>query len=194
MDAKSDTRNPRYLGMEEAAGKVREARRILVIGCSGGGKSTLSQRLAARFGLDYISIDRDVLWMPGWVQRPRAEQLELIRRLIAGDRWIMDGTNSSTFDIRLPRSDLVLWVHMPRWLCMWGVLGRWMRNRGGTRPEMAPGCPEKLDVDFLRFVWTWDKIYGPRVLSGLETHAGNTPILVLKSRGEMRQLLQLAGA
>ena len=93
-----------------------------------------------------------------------------------------------------PRSDIVLWVRMPRLLCIRGILGRWIRTRGKTRPEMAPGCPEKMDVEFLRFVWTWEKVYGPRVLAGLQAHAGDTPVLVLKSRGEMRQLLSLAGA
>jgi adenylate kinase family enzyme len=194
MDAKSGAGKVRYLGMQEAADKVRQSDRILVIGCSGGGKSTLSQKIAARFGLDYVSIDRDVLWLPGWVQRPKAEQLECIRMFAGGERWIMDGTNTSTFDIRVPRSDIVLWVRMPRFLCIRGILGRWIRTRGKTRPEMAPGCPEKMDVEFLRFVWTWEKVYGPRVLAGLQAHAGDTPVLVLKSRGEMRQLLSLAGA
>ncbi len=183
-----------YMRVEEAADKVRQADRILVIGCSGGGKSTLSRRIASRFGLDHISLDRDVIWLPGWLLRPKAEQLELTRILTAGERWIMDGTNTSTFDIRVPRSDIVLWVRMPRWLCIWGVVGRWLRHRGDTRPEMAPGCPEKIDLDFLRFVWTWEKVYGPRVLSGLEIHARHTPVRVVKSRGEMRHLLTLLGA
>ena len=94
MDAKSGAGKVRYVGMQEAADKVRQADRILVIGCSGGGKSTLSQKIAARFGLDYVSIDRDVLWLPGWVQRPKAEQLERIRMFAGGERWIMDGTNT----------------------------------------------------------------------------------------------------
>ncbi|MGK9055112.1 AAA family ATPase [Neorhizobium petrolearium] len=194
MDTKSGSNAIRYVEIREAADKLRQADRILVIGCSGGGKSTLSQKIARRFGLGYISIDRDVLWLPGWVQREKGEQLRLIRELIAQDRWIMDGTNTSTFDIRVPRSDLVIWVHMPRLLCVWGILSRWARNRGGTRPEMAPGCPEKIDFDFFRFVWTWERVYGPRVLAGLEKYAGDKPVLVLKSRRQVRDLLDLVGA
>lgn len=194
MDATSGGGKVCYVEIEEAAGEVHAADRILVIGCSGGGKSTLSQRIAARFSLDYISLDRDVIWLPGWVLRPKAEQLELTRSLTAGERWVMDGSNTSTFDIRVPRSDIVLWVRMPRWLCIWGVVGRWLRHRGGARPEMAPGCPEKIDFAFLQYVWTWEKVYGPRVLAGLDAHAGDTPVLVLKSRGEMRHLLDLVGA
>lgn len=194
MDMESGPNAIRYIEIAEAAEKVRHADRILVIGCSGGGKSTLSQSIARRFGLTYVSIDRDVLWLPGWVQRGKPEQHRLLVAFSAGERWIMDGTNTSTFDIRVPRSDLVIWVRMPRWLCIWGILSRWIINRGGTRPEMAPGCPEKIDLDFIRFVWTWEKGYGPRVLAGLAAHAAGKPVLMLKSRTQMRDLLDLLGS
>lgn len=194
MDMESGVNAIGYVGIAEAADKILGADRILVIGCSGGGKSTLSQKIARRVGLAYISIDRDVLWLPGWVQRERPEQHRIIAELSAGERWIMDGTNTSTFDIRVPRGDLVIWVRMPRWLCVWGILSRWITNRGRTRPEMAPGCPEKMEWQFFRFVWTWEKVYGRRVLAGLAAHAAGKPVLMLKSRSEMRELLDLIGA
>src|SRR5689334_2508086 len=97
-----------------AAGQIRSANRIIVIGCSGGGKSTLSQKLAQRFGLTYISIDRDIFWLPGWKERPRAEQREIITGMVAKERWIMDGSNPSTFDLRLPRTDLIIWMQISR--------------------------------------------------------------------------------
>ncbi|MGK6313801.1 AAA family ATPase [Neorhizobium sp. DT-125] len=194
MDMKSGLNAIRYVGIPEAADKLRQADRILVIGCSGGGKSTLSQKIARRFGLDYISIDRDVLWLPGWVQREKGEQLRLIRELIAQDRWIMDGTNTSTFDIRVPRSDLVIWVRMARLVNVWGILSRWVKHLGRTRPEMAPGCPERVSWEFFRFVWTWEEKFAPRVLAGLEKYAADKPVLVLKSRREVRDLLDLIGA
>jgi adenylate kinase family enzyme len=194
MNTKSGPNAIRYAGIAEAADDIRNADRILVIGCSGGGKSTLSQKIALRFGLPYTSIDRDVLWLPGWEQRSKSEQLSLIRELIAQDRWIMDGTNPSTFDIRVPRSDVILWVRMPRLVNVWGILSRWIRYLGRTRPEMAPGCPEKMGWQFFRFVWTWEQKFAPRVLAGLEKHAVGKPVLVLKSRREMRDLLDLIGA
>lgn len=179
--------------LTEAADYIRRANRILVIGCSGGGKSTLSQKIAARFDLACVSIDRDVLWLPGWVQRDRDEQRAIIVAKVQGERWLMDGTDPSTFDIRLPRTDLVIWVRMPRLLCIWGALSRWIKWVGRTRPEMAPGCIEKVDWEFLRFIWTFEEKFTPRVLAGLVEHGPNVPVLQLKSRGEMRQLLDLLG-
>lgn len=181
--------------VDDAAGvdHIRNARRILVVGCSGGGKSTLSQKLARHFDLTYISIDRDILWLPGWRQRDRAEQRQRIAVRIAADRWVMDGTGPSTFDLRVPRSDVVIWVRMPRLLCVWGVLTRWLKYFGRTRPEMAPGCIEKVDREFLEFIWTFEQKFSPRIVAGLAEHGPEVPVLQLKSRRQMSQLLDLLG-
>jgi adenylate kinase family enzyme len=184
---------PYAVDIETAASILRTADRILVIGCSGGGKSTLSQKIATRFGLSYVSIDRDVLWLPGWVQRHKMEQRSTITEKVLGERWIMDGTNTSTFDLRLPRTDMVIWVRMPRLLCIWGAISRWFKWIGRTRPEMAQGCPEKVDWDFLQFIWTFEQKFTPRIVAGLAQHGPDVPVLRLKSRGEMRQLLDLLG-
>jgi energy-coupling factor transporter ATP-binding protein EcfA2 len=99
----------RLLNVEQTARVLKHADRVLVIGCSGSGKSTLAQALSSLFALPYISMDRDVFWMPGWTQRPRAEALEIVVRAVAQPRWIMDGTSPGTLPLRLPRTDLVLW-------------------------------------------------------------------------------------
>ncbi|QND39045.1 AAA family ATPase [Rhizobium leguminosarum bv. viciae] len=179
--------------LEQAAEYIRTARRILVMGCSGGGKSTLSLKIAGRFGLSYISLDRDVYWLPGWVTRDRVEQRKIIASRILEERWIMDGTNPSSLDIRLPRTDFVVWVRMRRLVCIWGAISRWAKWIGRTRPEMAPGCIEKIDLEFLRFIWTFEEKFAPRLVAGIAAHGPDVPVLQLKSRRQMRELLDLLG-
>lgn len=115
--------------MAQAASILSKARRVLVIGCSGGGKTTLARWLSARFDLPFVSMDQEFFWLPGWVSRPRTEQRALIAAKIDEPRWVMDGTNPSSFDLRLPRTDVVIWVRMPRLLCLWGVAGRKPRSQ-----------------------------------------------------------------
>lgn len=86
----------RAVSIAEAATIIPRAERILVFGCSGTGKSTLAQALARQFGLTYVSMDRDIFWLPGWKLRPREESVQRIRDAVAGERWIMDGNNPST--------------------------------------------------------------------------------------------------
>lgn len=193
MDQPSKPAAVNYVDDTVAADHIRSAGRILVVGCSGGGKSTLSQKLAWHFDLTYISIDRDILWLPGWAKRDRVEQRRRIVERIEADRWIMDGTNPSTFDVRVPRSDIVIWVRMPRLLCIWGVVTRWLKYLGRTRPEMAPGCIEKVDWEFLEFIWTFEDKFSPRIVAGLAQHGPDVPVLQLKSRRQMQRLLDLLG-
>ena len=103
----------------------------------------------------------------------------------------MDGTNTTTFDLRLPRTDFVIWVRMPRRLCLWGAVSRWFKWIERTRPEMAPGCPEKIEWQFLRFIWTFEQIYSPRIIAGLAEHGPEIPVLQLTSRRQMHALLDL---
>ena len=113
---------PAYIDdMRKAVGLVRQSERIMVIGCSGGGKSTLSRKLSGRLDLPYFSMDREFFWLPGWVKRSKDEERRLIINVVGSERWLMDGTGPSTFDIRVPRTQLVIWVRMPRWLCLWGI-------------------------------------------------------------------------
>ena len=181
------------IDLRQAADHIRSADRILVMGCSGGGKSTLSQEICARLDLPYVSMDREFFWLPGWVKRDKAEERALIAAKVAEERWLIDGTAPSSFDLRLPRTEFVLWVRMPRWLCIWGALSRALRWLGRSRPDMAPGCPERIDWEFLRYIWDWERKFAPKVLAGLAQHGPDVPVLQLKSRGEMRQLLDLLG-
>ncbi|MGG2477740.1 AAA family ATPase [Rhizobium sp. BR5] len=183
---------PNYLeNVEDAAAIIASAQRIMVVGCSGGGKSTLSQKLATAFGLRYISMDRDIFWLPGWQARPREEQRQRIAAIITEDRWLMDGSNPSSFDMRLPRTDIVLWVRMPRWLCLWGAVSRIAKGYGKARPEMAAGCPERIDLDFLRYIWNFEHRHTPIFEQNFALHGPNVPIFQLKSRKQLRRLLDL---
>jgi adenylate kinase family enzyme len=112
-----------------------EANRILVIGCPGSGKSTFATRLSRALDLDYISMDRDFYWQPGWRKRPRDEIDRRIARAVAEQRWIMDGTGLSSFHLRLPRADAVIWLRLPRYACLYGATSRAFRYFGP--PEAA---------------------------------------------------------
>ncbi|CAH0340689.1 AAA family ATPase [Rhizobium sp. CECT 9324] len=186
---------PHYIPADTAAADLlKVADRIMVIGCSGGGKSSLSQKLCAYLDLPYISMDRDFFWLPGWIKRAKPEERRLISDAVALDRWLMDGSGPSTFDLRVPRTHLVLWVKRSRWACLWGVAKRGIRYIGRTRPDMAPGCVERFpDIEFLRYIWTFDRTFAPRIAGELELHGPDIPVLVLKSRKDMQRLLDLVG-
>lgn len=176
--------------IEEAAKRLHTADRVLVIGCSGGGKSTLSRAIAAHLDLEYQSIDRDVRWLAGWKERDRDARRLILEDLVARERWVMDGSNPSTFDLRVPRADLVIWVRLPRLTCLAGVARRVWRYYGTVRPDMADGCPEPLpDRAFLDYIWNFEKKTAPVFLRKLAKYGPDVAVCVLKSRAEVSRLL-----
>lgn len=181
---------PNYVTLPKAAEVLRTARRVLVIGSSAGGKSTLSRKIAAQFDLPYISLDRDVRWLPGWTVRDRAEQRKLTARFVATDAWVMDGTTVSSFDLRCPRADLVIWMRPHRMRAMWQLAKRVWGSYGKVRVDMAKGCPEQLpDREFLDWIWTFEKKQSPRIIEGLNRFAADVPVVVLRKPSDGNQMI-----
>jgi adenylate kinase family enzyme len=114
--------------------------RILVYAVYGAGKSTLAARLAERLDLPWHPVD-DLLWEPGWVEVPVAEQRRRIEAICRRDRWILDGAYHGWRDVPLARADLVVGLDYPRWLSFSRLLRRTVR-RLLTREEICNGNRE----------------------------------------------------
>lgn len=186
---------PNYLGdIEDAARLLGQASRVLVVGSSGAGKTTLARHVAQHLEAEYFSIDRDVRWLPNWTQRDPTEQHRIVIDIIARDRWVLDGSNPSTFNVRLPRTDIVIWMRLPRWACLAGIARRVTRNYGRVRPDMADGCPEPLpNLEFLTYIWTFEQRHAPLFERNFDLYGAEVPIFQVKSRREARRLLDLMG-
>lgn len=163
-------------------------KRIQIMGCSGAGKSTLARKLGEITGLPVIHIDR-LFWKSGWVESTKEEIDQKILRAASEPRWILDGNYSRTLQLRLDRCDMVIYLDFPRLFCIWSVLRRYLQNKGQIRPDMAEGCPEKIDLEFLHWVWTYNRKHRDKFLEML----GQMPeekVVILKNRREIAKFLE----
>ena len=164
-------------------------RRILVIGSGGAGKSMVSARLGERLGLPVIHLDAHY-WQPAWVEPPKAVWEQTVRRLLSGEAWVMDGNYGGTLDLRLAAADTVVFLDLPRWRCLGRVLRRRVRFHGRSRPDMAPGCSERLTSSFVRWIWNYPRDRRPRLLIKLRALEQEKCVVVLRSPGEVRRFLR----
>lgn len=141
-------------------------RRVLIIGSGGAGKSTLATALGAATGLPVVHLDA-CYWRPGWVETPKDEWRGVVAELTARDEWIMDGNYGGTMDARLAAADTVIFLDLPRLVCVWRVVKRWLAYRGRSRPDMTAGCPERLSWEFVWWIWTYPSRRRPGVLERL---------------------------
>src|SRR5437667_11281349 len=137
-------------------------KRVLVIGSGGTGKTTVARRLAQRTGLPLIHLDL-LYWRPGWQPTPGDEWQQTVGRLVAGEEWIIDGNYGGTLDLRLTACDTVVFLDLPRLLCLWRVLVRQLRYFGRERPKLPEGGSARLSL--VSPVWIWT--YPPRRLRAL---------------------------
>lgn len=163
-------------------------RRVLVIGIPGAGKSTFSRALATATGLPLIHLDKE-FWRPGWVQTPRPQWRVKVAELASGERWVMDGNYDSSLDLRLPRADTVLWFDYPMLLCLRRAMWRAVTSYGRVRTDMAEGCPERIDLEFLRYVWTFNAKQRPRVVAALERFGRHVDAVVFRRDSEAARFL-----
>ena len=170
-------------------------KRVLVIGSGGAGKSTFARRLGERLGVPVIHLDR-VYWRAGWVETPKEEWKKKVEELCAGDSWVMDGNYSGTLEARLEACDSVVFLDLPRILCLWRVVKRSLLYRRRGRPDMAEGCPERLDREYLLFllwVWNYRKRSRPTVLRRLAEQSGGKQIFILRSDADVERFLAEVG-
>jgi adenylate kinase family enzyme len=140
-------------------------------------------------GIEVVHLDVEH-WLPGWTEPSKDEWGRKVEGLLRGDEWIMDGNFSGTLEMRLAACDTVVFLDLPRVLCLWRVLKRLVTYRGGRRPDMAEGCAEKFDLKFLKWVWDYPKRTRPKVLRLLEENARGRIVHRLRSRAEVEGFLR----
>jgi adenylate kinase family enzyme len=125
--------------------------RVLVVGTSGVGKTTLARKVAAAYGLPVFHLDK-MAWRAGWVRRPVAEFEPEVDALMDGERWLIEGNYTATLRARAGRADTLIFIDLPLWLCLKRVFFRWWKNRGRGRDDLPEGCIEPLPWTFLKWV------------------------------------------
>lgn len=162
-------------------------KRVVVIGSGGSGKSTFSRQLGEVTGLPVVHLDK-LYWHAGWVKTPADEWQAIVQRELDKPEWIMDGNFGGTRAIRLAACDTVIFLDLPRWLCMYRIVKRTIKYHKGTRPDMAEGCEERFDPEFLLWVWNYPSSGRKRVIQELDELA-DKEIITLKSRAEVTDFL-----
>jgi adenylate kinase family enzyme len=158
--------------------------RIAIIGCGGSGKSHLARTLGTRLGIEPIHLDAlyyDTNWSPLGQEAFAALQ----RDLVAASRWIIDGNYASTLPIRLEAADTVIFLDLPGWACVWGILQRRLRHGGGQ--HQATGVYDRITCNFIRYILGYRRRMAPRVRKLITDHAAGAQVTVLRSRGAARR-------
>ncbi|KRP70657.1 ATPase AAA [Pseudomonas paralactis] len=169
-------------------------RRVMIVGQPGSGKSTLARKLGQCTGLPVVHIDT-IHWQPGWIERSRAAKTQLCLEVEARECWIFEGGHSSTWDNRLARADLLIWIDRSATLRFWPVLLRTLLRRGQARPDLPENCPERLAnlPEFFRFMWQTKKSARVQMRQLVDAAPTTCRVVHLRSNRDTRIFLASIG-
>jgi adenylate kinase family enzyme len=172
------------IALREMAG-LRRPQRIVILGCAGTGKTVFARRVAERLAVPVICLD-EMLQRSGAADDWPAFRAR-VAEAHAREAWVSDGNFAQvSFDLRLPRSELIIWLERPRILCTWSVCMRVFR----------PGEAHKLRnlSAVLKFIWNFDRVNRPIIEAQRAAHGMNVPVVHMRNRGAMTEFLEtLAG-
>ena len=129
--------------------------RVVVVGVTSAGKSTLAETLAKRFDLRYIELDA-LQWEPDWQGAPLEVFRERVQKAIEAETWIVAGNYHVVRDLIWPRAEAVIWLDYPLLTVLWQLTRRTFK-RWWTQELLWGTNRERFWVHFK--LWSTDSLY-----------------------------------
>ena len=165
--------------------------KITIIGYSGAGKSTLAEKLSHYYSIPKLHMDT-LQFQPGWQDSDRDWMAAEMKNFLSEHtNWVIDGNYSwCHYEKRMQEADQIIFLNFSPLSCLFRAFKRYLTYRGKVRESMALGCPERFDVEFIRWI-LWDgrtKTAKERYQRIQETYPEK--VIVLRSQKEMDRFLE----
>lgn len=131
-------------------------KKIVIVGAGGAGKTHLAVKLSKILNIPLYHLDT-YFYKPDWKGKSIEEFVEINTELIKKERWILDGNFKSTMQMRMEACDTIIFMDKSRLVCYYNVLIRLLKYYSKHRPDMAEGCTERFDWDFIKWIWIYPK-------------------------------------
>lgn len=156
--------------------------KVIVIGSPGAGKTTFSRRLADMTHLPIHHLDYYYHDSHFEYQNDRRRWREKITELVSNPTWIIDGNYKSTFDIRFPKADTIIYLDYGTGTALRRALKRRIVLHGKVRDDMPSNWREKLTFELFRFIWSYNKLERPKVYELLSAQKNKDIVILHNSR------------
>lgn len=126
--------------------------KIVITGFSGAGKSTLAKNLGKHYNIPVLHLDA-YHFKENWQERDKTEFEQIVQDFMKNNEsWIIDGNYRRIATNRFEACDQLFLLYYNRFFCLKSVIKRYKHYKGKTRPDIADGCEEKIDREFLFWV------------------------------------------
>lgn len=111
--------------------------RIIVVGTTSSGKTTLAKRISEKLQIPHIQLD-ELFWKPNWGETSDPEFFGKIEQATQASAWVIDGNYTRSRHISWGKADTIVWIDLPFWLTLYQNVSRSFR-RAITQEELWAG-------------------------------------------------------
>ena len=165
-------------------------KKIAVFGKPGGGKSTLSKKLAAATGIELYPLDL-IEYRKNGERVPRSEYSMAHEKLINSENWIIDGLGSlDSFWRRIDAADTIIYIDLPYWVHYWWVTKRLIKGVI-VKPEGWPDGSSVLKGTLAswKYLRLSPKFWTPELFRKLQESSTNKSLYRIKSKTELNSFV-----
>lgn len=163
-------------------------KKIMILGSAGAGKSTLARRIGTIIGIEVYHLDR-FFWQKNWIPITQEELYKKVKSIVAKDSWIIDGNYSKSMDIRFNNADMIIFLDMPLWLCLWRVIIRRFKYSNKQRSDMGEECKEKIDWEFVKWIINYHKNKKQKLYKKLNQLSDEKRVYIIKNKKDKEELI-----
>ncbi len=161
-------------------------KKVVVLGASGTGKTTVCKILGEKLNLKILHLD-SVYWKKNWDHISKSEFDKYMKKFLLEHRsWAIDGnySNNLHFDYRLEACDTIVYLDFGIQVALHGIHERAKRYKHISRADMAEGCIEGVDQEFLQYVAFYRK-KNMLIKAYIKKHENKKRVLIFQSREEL---------
>ena len=160
--------------------------KISIVGGSGSGKSTLANLLSKELNIPATHLD-GINFNSNWEEIDKNKRDEIILSKTKKKKWIIDGNYNNTLQERFKKADLIIWLDYSTYAQLKGIFKRFIKFHNFERPEI-PGCKERLNFTFIKYVITYNKKKRHIISDGLK-NIPKEKILIFKKQKDLNNWL-----
>jgi adenylate kinase family enzyme len=152
--------------------KLAKSKRIIVIGPNGAGKSSFSRIISNLLNIEVFHLDK-IYWKSNWKPITNIDFTTILSNLMKkNNTWILDGDYSAFMEERFEKADCVVWINYSKILCIINILKRYIKNRNSVRIDMADGCKERITINFILYLLSYNKRSKGKTKNLLKSYTG----------------------
>lgn len=164
-------------------------KKILILGINGAGKSTLAKKIAKILNIKVFHLD-SYFWKSNWTPTPKEEwKIKQISLVKENQEWIIDGNFYSTIETRYFDADTIIYLDFNRFFCLYRIFKRYLQYKNKTRPDLNVNCKERLNKNFIIWVWNFNNNIKPKIFDLMKNKSSNKKVFILKNKKEIRNFI-----